>query len=362
MYFKLIQRKLLQCCLHSISERRQKQRRMSELVDSDTVNLSATNVSSQNTTIVLDPLYLVIGDGTKYAVTVFLSMSFAIGVPGNILVVLVHASTTPKSVTDWMIFYLAVCDLIYLLTAPLFITQFLDTWPQFAPDFLCKLLYFGGSLATVASYVFCACIAVERYIKVAGKQNIVMCLEKSVRYFWIPVVIFSTTVTSTKLATVSNNEKGHCSYEVDDTDLVVTEYVIMLSLASVTSLVMCVCYIATGVLLIKKKNEYLKSSLNTEAMATHKSLVKVTKTLAVVTAVFFITANLSQSSGLFISHGITQEPLLSISFFLRLLYFVNAFLNPFIYFFMYGKFKRRSKYIARKVLCLSPSAVAAEDT
>lgn len=319
-------------------------------------------VTSQNSTTLLEPLHLVVGVGTKAAVATLLCVSFVVGMPGNILVCLVHASFAQRSSTDWMIFYIAVCDVMTLLTVPVFITQIFGTLSQVSPNFLCKLHFFGANLALIASYLFCACTAVERYVKVAGKHRIDALFRKCARHMWIPVLIFSSVVTSTKLVTVTENGKGHCIYGVNERDLVFIEYVTMLSIASASSAAMCVCYIATGVILIRKSKEFTKSSLNTDAVSTHKSLVKITKALVIVTVVFLISANLPQASGLLFSHETPQEPILSIAYMLRNCNFFNTFLNPFIYYFMYSKFKQRSKYILRKIFCLSPNVVAAEDS
>lgn len=335
---------------------------LSQFAENDTGIVIENYVTSQNSTTLFEPLHFVVWIGTKAAVATLLCISFIVGMPGNILVCLVHASLSQRSATDWMIFYIAVCDVMTLLTIPVFITQIFGALSQVSPNFLCKLHFFGANLALIASYLFCACTAVERYVKVAGKHRIDGLFRKCSRYMWIPVLVFSSVVTSTKLVTVTENGKGHCIYGVDKRDLVFIEYVIMLSIASVSSAVMCICYIATGVILIRKSMEFTKSSLNTDALKTHKSLVKITKALVIVTIVFLITANLPQASGLLFSHETPQEPILSIAYILRNCNFFNTFLNPFIYYFMYSKFKQRSKYILQKIFCQSPNVVAAEDT
>ena len=72
---------------------------------------------AENSTVV-DPFYTQVYDWTKHGLSIFVSISFLLGVPGNSLVVMVHTRIKDKSVTDWMIFYVAVCDILSLINVP----------------------------------------------------------------------------------------------------------------------------------------------------------------------------------------------------------------------------------------------------
>lgn len=102
---------------------------------------------------VIDPYLINVYDLTTYGISMFLGIAVFIGIPGNTMVILVHTKIREKS--DWMIFYIAFCDLLSLFVLPLCIFLFNGFWALYSfPNFLCKLLYFSLNTSSISAYFF----------------------------------------------------------------------------------------------------------------------------------------------------------------------------------------------------------------
>ena len=304
---------------------------------------------NNTTSIVLDPFYLNVYDWTKHATAIFLSVSFLLGMPGNILVVTVHYHVKGKTVTDWMIFYIAICDILSLSNAPLYFVQFEGFWSMGFPNILCKLHYFNVNSVAMASYVCCACTALERYYKVVHSKEVFSITQA--KYMWIPIFPICFGLGSLSLFAVNNNGNGNCMYDMEVRFLSTINYIVMLFIAILSSIVMTFCYIRTGVFLLKKMRETEQYSSSNFAKS-HRTTIQTTKMLAMVTLVFLFSANVPYAIGiLFSSNRPTTEPMMSIMIILAIMFFINNFINPFLYMAMSGIFRRRTKKLFQTCWC-----------
>jgi len=296
---------------------------------------------AENSTVV-DPFYTQVYDWTKHGLSIFVSISFLLGVPGNSLVVMVHTRIKDKSVTDWMIFYVAVCDILSLINVPLYICQFESYWTLGIPDFFCKYHYFNLNSVSMASYFFCAIMALERYFKVVSSKDMLSLAH--VRYIWCPVFVVSFGIGSLVIFAVRNNPNGHCMWDFDGLYLATIEYAIMLFVAFLTTLIMTVSYMRIGIFLLMKMKE-----INRDGSAfskSQKTTFQTTKMLAIVTTVFLFSANTPYIIGVVITvKQPVQEPSMSILLVLALTFFFNNFFNPLLYMLMSASFRKRSKLL-----------------
>ena len=305
---------------------------------------------NNTTSIVLDPFYMNVYDWSKHATAIFLSVSFLLGMPGNILVVTVHCHIKGKTVTDWMIFYIAICDIISLVNAPLYFLQFEGFWSLGFPNILCKLHYFNVNSIAMASYVCCACTALERYCKVVHSKEVFSITQA--KYMWIPIFPICFGLGSLSLFAVNNNGNGNCMYDMEVRFLSTINYIVMLLIAILSSIVMTFCYIGTGVFLLKKVRETIKYGPSTSFKKSHRNTIQTTKILATVTIVFLFSANVPYVIGvLFSSNRPTSEPMMTIMLVLAVMFFINNFINPFLYMAMSGIFRRRTKKLFQRCCC-----------
>ena len=163
---------------------------------------------SDNVTVI-DPLYVQVQDSTKTYLAVFNGVTFVLCFAEKSLVILVHSTVAEKTVTDWMIFYIAICDVVSALNAPLFICQMLECSVHGFPDIVCRLQYLNSSAASVGAYLFCACTAVERYCKVVVSKDVFSI--RVAKFMWIVVFLTAYGVGSINLWATQSNMNGHCT-------------------------------------------------------------------------------------------------------------------------------------------------------
>ena len=294
---------------------------------------------AENITVV-DPFYIYVNDWTKYSISIFFGISVLLGVPGNSLVVIVHSRLKEKTVTDWMIFYVAVCDIMSLINIPLYLCQLHVLWPLGFPDFLCKYHYFNTYSVSMSSYFFCAIMALERYFKVVTSKD--MTSLANVKYIWIPVFLISYGIGSLVIFYAGNNPNGHCGFDFNKTNLATVEYAIMLFVAFVSTLVMIMCYGRVSVFLHKKMKEICRGG--TSFSNSYKNTLQTTKMLAIVTLVFLFSSNTPYIVGVvFAMNQPDDEPSMSVLTVLSIIFFFNTFFNPLLYMAMSASFRKRSK-------------------
>ncbi|XP_076434645.1 arg8-vasotocin receptor-like [Babylonia areolata] len=102
-----------------------------------------------------------------YYHVVYLSLAIAVGVPGNLLVLVAYAVVKVKTSCDWYILHIAVLDLIVcLFRVPTHLAMETGHWRQHGSDALCKFVYWLSQSVITASVILFAFIAIDRYIKV----------------------------------------------------------------------------------------------------------------------------------------------------------------------------------------------------
>lgn len=292
-----------------------------------------------------DPYFTHVYDWTKYGVSTFLSIAVLLGIPGNTIVILVHTKIRDKNVSDWMIFYIALCDILSLFVLPLLVVLFNGFWAlYFFPNFLCKLLYFNLQTLSISAYLFCACTALERFYKVVHSKNLFSI--KAAKCLWIPIFIVSSVCASPTLWAVNNNANGHCMHDASMRHLAEITYVCVVLVAILASSCMVVCYVCIGIFLLRKMKDKIKSNLNSTFAKSNKNTIKTTKMLAVVTTVFLFSANVPGiASTIHATNMSNKEPYMTITFVLGTAFVINMFFNPIIYLAMSSTFRQKSLVI-----------------
>lgn len=313
---------------------------------------------SNNTTVtVIDPFYVHIHDGTKIGASIFVCLSFVLGVPGNILVVLVHKNIKDKTTADWMIFYIAVCDILSLINAPSYVCQFQGYWSTYNfPRFLCKLHYFSLNSVSMAAYIFTALTAVERYFKVVASKEIFD--SGKVRCIWIPVFFTAYLSCCPTLWVTTSNANNHCMYDISLRFLATIQYAIVLFTSFSASIIMITCYIRVCVFLVLKMREMSSTAL----VKNYKMTIHTTKMLAIVTVAFLFSSNAPYIAGFLMSlNKPNKEPEMSLTVLFGIAFYFNTFFNPFLYLVMSATFRQRTKALFNGC-CYSKYAPTDENT
>ena len=319
-------------------------------------------LNASNETGVIDPSYLMSADYAKVYLTILASISLVLGVPGNILVVLVHINIKDKLVTDWMIFYLAVCDLLSLAVLPNICIQVLGYWPIGFPDILCKLHLWHSNAVSMASYVFCACTAMERFVKVCLSKDLFS--HRQTQFMWIPIGAFCYGLGIFSYITVGNNANGHCMIDKGNPTISAIAYGSVMVTALISSGVMVLCYLGIGLFLLRTMKELTASKTNDNFAKSYKNTIQMTKVLAIVTFVFLMSANIPYVTA-FVAmfHRRLAEPFQTITFMLTMLFMVNNFFNPYLYLGMSTSFRLRALVVLRPCCrCLSKYTDTAKST
>ncbi|XP_019361468.1 PREDICTED: leukotriene B4 receptor 1-like [Gavialis gangeticus] len=101
----------------------------------------------------------------KSVVCLILSLSFTIGIPGNIIVIwTVCKKMKQRSSTVLLILNLAISDLLVLATLPIWIYSFADSWVFGVP--ICKMLVYMVYSSMYASVFIITSLSLERFIAV----------------------------------------------------------------------------------------------------------------------------------------------------------------------------------------------------
>lgn len=112
--------------------------------------------------IVCNPEYL---DINSYALMVIYILVFLLSLLGNALVVLVVLSSQiSRSVTDIYLLNLAIADLLFALTLPIWAAYKVKGWIFGTP--LCKIVSFLKEVNFYSGILLLACISVDRYLAI----------------------------------------------------------------------------------------------------------------------------------------------------------------------------------------------------
>jgi len=190
---------------------------------------SVAMLSSNNTTTSVGTQFVFVNPTTsasRVAILVTYLVTFAVGVTGNSLVLYVvvgHRQMRAKSVANYYIGNLALADINFVATLPLFCwTTYTSDWPF--GDFVCKLAYSVHDGMRFVGVFTLAALSVDRYV--ASYYNLGRCRTTNVGRMVCAVIWLSFAVmtlpywlyASTNLVPSGTAGRRSCRVDWPDVD------------------------------------------------------------------------------------------------------------------------------------------------
>ncbi|KAL4219966.1 Protein tyrosine phosphatase type IVA 1 [Mactra antiquata] len=208
---------------------------------------------------------------------IYLYLIIAIGVPENVLVLIVFACHRPSTTTDWFIISITICDLIsFVVNVPVYVTFTNGSWLNYGTTTICRLHMFISQSLVLSSSFYISGLALDRYMKVC-RQMTSYSITKARNGCVIILVL--TSLLSIPCFTMYENTYGRCVSRVMDLNLFLYYLMVFFTFVLAISSVLFAY--------IKVTRTVIKSETNIKK---HKNLFGRNRVVPV---------SLNQSSGLF---------------------------------------------------------------
>lgn len=155
----------------------------------------------------------------RYAVVIIYVLVTLLSLVGNSLVMLVILyNRSSCSVTDVYLLNLAIADLLFALTLPLWAASKVKGWTFGTP--MCKIFSFLKEVTFYSSVLLLACISMDRYLAIVHATSTLIQKRHLVKFvcitMWIlsvfvslPILILRSTVTTNSLTLVCYEDAGN---------------------------------------------------------------------------------------------------------------------------------------------------------
>ncbi|NXL88437.1 CXCR1 protein, partial [Alectura lathami] len=295
----------------------------------------------------------------KYLVTFIYCLVFILSMLGNGLVVLVVTSShTNRSVTDVYLLNLAVSDLLFALSLPLWAAYSAHEWVF--GTVMCKAVSVLQEANFYSGILLLACISVDRYLAIVYATRAATEKRHWVKFVCVAIWVFSVLLSLPMLlfreAFISPNNGTVCYERIDNENT--TKWRVVLRVLPQTFgfllplLVMLFCYSVTVHTLLQTKN------------AQKQRAMKVILAVVLAFLVCWLPYNITLvSDTLMRTRAIAEscerrshiDRALSVT---RVLGFAHSCINPIIYAFIGQKFRNSFLKILAQRGLISKDAVA----
>ncbi|CAL9705441.1 unnamed protein product [Knipowitschia caucasica] len=293
----------------------------------------------------------------KVFLPVLYILVFILGYMGNGLVACVLLNSLHRSnLTDLCLLNLAVSDLLFLLTLPLYVLYVAASFSWVIGDFMCHISGGLHSLGFYSSTFFMVVMTLDRYVLIqhaqksskyrSMKTGMILSMFVWALSFLVSLPAFIFTIT----------DNGTCDYDPESEIWIDYRSATNILCLALSFIVMLVCY-----------SRILPTLTKMRSTQKHRSI----KLIVCVITVFFlfwtpynitlfldflrlknrITDSCELHAGIRLSLVVT-EPIA----------FSHCCLNPVIYAFAGQKFKKRSVIVLRKLLSRTPASRDRADT
>ena len=206
---------------------------------------------------------------------VYLSFVIALGVPGNLLVLLVYLKHRRVTSTDWFIIFITLCDFISsTINVPVYLTFTSGAWEQYGSDIICKLhMFLSQSVVLSSTFLICG-IAVERYWKVCQASRTKLAPMKS-RNICLAISMIAALLSMPTFGLYHNNKYKRCSAKTTGlSDELINVYYIAVLLTFVVAIVILIVSYTMIARVILESERNLKKHDNLKREGVNKKVLK----------------------------------------------------------------------------------------
>ncbi|KAH3882674.1 hypothetical protein DPMN_006618 [Dreissena polymorpha] len=233
------------------------------------------------------PLRTLTPDGFVHGLVAFIALAMIIGLPGNVLVVLVHRRIKSPTATDWVVFYLAACDICSLVVCgPSYILTMTKLWNLFMPSFLCSFHFTILHSFFLASTSLITVVAVVRRSVINNNREPIS--ARTSKFVGSIVIFVSIGLGSPSCILTKNTPSGFCYYAHEKAQLQTVVYGVYLLIILISNTITCVSYVS---IIPKLRNAARVAPtdsdiINSAFVRTRRAATKATICLALVSVVF----------------------------------------------------------------------------
>ena len=209
--------------------------------------LNGTNITNGANTTAHDkvleaPLLNLTPDAFLHGLTAYIALAMLLGLPGNILVVIVNGRIKTPTATDWMIIYLAVSDICSLVVCgPSFILMITKRWNYFMPSKICSFHFMIMHACFMASTILITVIAViRRSVMITNREP--MSARKS-KLIGACVIVVSIGLGSPSLFLNKNTPSGFCYFDKQKAQLQTIVYGVYMLIILISNAMTCVRFL-----------------------------------------------------------------------------------------------------------------------
>jgi hypothetical protein len=291
-------------------------------------------------------------------VTIFILTAFLIGLPGNVLVILVQIRNAKKNVTDWFVTFLAVSDTVVLsVCVPAIAIMYTGAWKKYGSVGWCRLLLFTNYVTLMFSTILVVNTGIDRYIKTMNKH---FYTPRKALYSSLGILLASAIVGAPNLAIGTHNSTGQCVFNPAFQKIQLGLNIILLVVEFVSFL--ATTFIYTRIVLTIKRSMKVVHHAPQSAPSLHGNssvfrnrirALRTTKIMGVVAFTVMVSAWLPGIGAVFLgsTNNVATAQARNIAIFILLhLHFFNTFANPLFYLYMHNAFRAKAKSVLTDIL------------
>jgi hypothetical protein len=290
--------------------------------------------------------------------------TFALGMVGNILVVVILGKKNKRSIHEMFILNLAVADLTFLaFSLPISSYELFQSIPK--REFYCRFVYLMQTITYFISIYTITSMAVHRCYVIVNPYRPKM-TDKSA-YVWVAFVWIISLIIVIPIAVVNQSVNGNCEEKWLDpyhskiytAALFVLQFLLPLCLIAIA-------YIWIGIYLVNNKGPQTSIG-GIRKTASHQRKRKENKqiitTLAAIVLLFTICLLPGQIAWMVRDFGTPkQQNDIDVVFkFSNILDFIHACVNPIIYGLLTDKFRKDYKDILAKMFTCGKTTIAPDN-
>ncbi|KAK6472182.1 putative G-protein coupled receptor 25 [Huso huso] len=311
-------------------------------------NFDFTNVSDLNITEACDASEL---PSQKYIIPALYFLVFFTGLFGNLLVILILSSkqSSKRRLVDTFVIHLAVADLVFVCTLPLWsVSAAYDHQWNFG-NFLCKFSSYVIAVNRYSNIFFLTCMSVDRYVAIVKmldsrflRNN--RCVQITCGVIWVSSVLLGAPALVYRNVSADEDGKLICS---EDSHSTFFSSISLLSLIVAFVLPLAVILFCYCSILAKLRRHRLHQSAKTDLKRRHS--IKMVFSIIVAFVISWLPFNVFKS--IHIVSNLREVSLTcSLQTALRwglvissCLAFFNSCANPILYFRLDNYFRHRAK-------------------